>query len=468
MDKLLILISIAVVASVAMILSGLIDRSRLAELASLFKFKASIGCSRITELANSVKFEDLIGQLGLSNLFSHIKFRILRDAQRDRSPESATQLDMSVLNCRVRLAELKGDNGVIDAFSVEICGSIRAPGDMRDTTLRISILDVTDGLPNAKPVQARVPQWSSRSGPNTSTFCYKAELGKLPRRVTTLSDWTAIAQLHLDWLAFPRKGRRNLQFNTSILSADSLGEIACTRCTFTYENPAFGHMDLQGNIERTNILAVALAFAVSAADNKLYDCEVELIKNWARDNILENSEQVSDKDERKLDKALEKTIAFFRDGNKLDTYRICEEIVEIAPAAQRYDILDLCLYVAQAKGSVAAEELTILKDLASWLEVDADRFRMMMDKVLPVDMHEVRDVETILGITSDMSRERVRHHLNKEYSKWNSRVTNTDPDIQTQADQMLKLIAEARGQYTADASVLQQDAAWRVGKIPQS
>jgi preprotein translocase subunit Sec63 len=68
-------------------------------------------------------------------------------------------------------------------------------------------------------------------------------------------------------------------------------------------------------------------------------------------------------------------------------------------------------------------------------------------------MHEVRDMETILGISSDMSKEKVRKHLNKEYSKWNSRVTNADPDIQSQADQMLKLIAEARSQYTTDAVV---------------
>jgi tellurite resistance protein len=210
-------------------------------------------------------------------------------------------------------------------------------------------------------------------------------------------------------------------------------------------------MDLQENIERTKILAVALAFAVSAADNKLYDCEIELIKNWARDNILENS--ASDKDEHKLDKALEKTIAFFRGGNKLDAYNICDEIVGIAPVAQRYDILELCLYVAQSKGSVTTEELALLKNMADWLGADHERFRIMMEKVLPVEMHEVRDIETILGISSDMSREKVRKHLNKEYSKWNSRVTNSDPDIQSQADQMLKLIAEARSQYTADAII---------------
>ncbi|MHC4426662.1 MAG: tellurite resistance TerB family protein [Planctomycetota bacterium] len=408
-----------------------------------------------------VRLKDLIGQFRFPNSFSDIRSWTLRDVEPERSQESPTQPDMSVLNCRVQLTELKEDNCVPDAFGVEICGSIHAPDSTHRTALRISILDVTDGVPKARPVQGRGKQWSSPDRPNTSVFCYKAELGRLPHKVTTLSDWAAIAQLRLDWLVLPRKGRRNLQFNTSVLSADSGQELACAQCTLTYDNPAFGYMDLQENIERTKVLAVALAFTVSAADNKLYDCEVELIKNWARDNILENSEQASDEASRKLDKALSKTVAFFHDGNKLNAYEICREIVEIVPVAQRYDILDLCLYVAQANGSVAAEELTILRDLASWLEADADRFRVMMEKVLPVDMHEVTDVEAVLGINSDMSKERARQHLNKEYSKWNSRVTNSDPEIQSQADQMLKLITEARSQYIAEDPIMQ-----KTGKVP--
>jgi hypothetical protein len=103
--------------------------------------------------------------------------------------------------------------------------------------------------------------------------------------------------------------------------------------------------------------------------------------------------------------------------------------------------------VAQANGSVTSEELNLLKDFANWLEIDADKFREMVQKVLPVNMHEEKDVETILGVTSDMNKEKARRHLNKEYSKWSARVTNSDPEIQSQADQMLKLIAEARSQY---------------------
>jgi len=442
MSRLLIIVSIMLAASVAVISPGFIGR---------FRLRVMDHWSKLLELVDRAVFRDLANQLRMPEKFSKIKSRLLHQAEPDRFLESSPSIDMRVLNCRVQWTKLEEENSVYDAFSLDVCGSIHAPNDMCETTLQISIMDVTDGAPDVKVVQSRLAQWSSQDGPDLSAFCYRARLGKLPHQVTTLSDWTAIAQIRFDWLLFPRKGKRQLQFTTSILSADSNQQLAHAQCEFACENPAFGYMNLQENIERTNILAVALAFAVSAADNKLYDCELELIKNWARDNILENS--ASDKDERKLDKALEKTIAFFRGGNKLDTYNICDEIVGIAPVAQRYDILELCLYVAQSKGSVTAEELTFLKNMADWLEVDSGRFRIMMEKVLPVDMHEVRDVEAILGITSDMSKERVRKHLNKEYSKWNSRVTNADPDIQTQADQMLKLIAEAKSQYTADALV---------------
>jgi tellurite resistance protein len=426
-------------ASVPLLFPGITGRLR---------HKALEYWSKLLELVDRTQFRDAANQQRIPEKFSKIKSRLLHQTVPDRSMESATPIDIRALNCRIQWTKLEEENSIYDAFSIEICGTIQAADDNCDTTLQISITDVTEGEANPKVVQSRLPQWSSQDGPDPSAFSFRARLGKLPQQVTTLSDWTSIAQVRFDWLMFPRKGKRQLQFTTSIMSDDGNKEFARAKCVFACENPMFGYIDLQENGERTNIMAVALAFAVSAADNKLYDCEIELIKNWARDNILDNS--ASDADERKLDKALDKTIAFFRSGNNIDTCKICEEIVVIAPIAQRYDILELCLYVAQSKGSATAEELTFLKNMAGWLEVDPDRFRIMMEKVLPVDMHEVRDVETILGITSDMSKEKVRKHLNKEYSKWNSRVTNADPDIQTQADQMLTLIAEAKSQYTAN------------------
>ena len=452
MDKLLIPILIGVAASASMILFSLINRNKLAELVS------------------RLRSGDLINHFSFSRLVNYTKFLVLPKAKLKQSIESSAQLDLSVLNCRVRLTPpLRQGSGLTkhqkknsdsDVFSVEICGSIHARRDVHSANLRISILDITDSVSEAKPVQGRIKQWQK---PESSEFCYNAELGKLPHQVITMSNWTSVAQLRLDWLTLPRKGKRNLLFKTSILSAEGgeprpskgLGEqLACAQCAFAYDNPVFGYIDLQENTQRTKTLAVALAFAVSAADNKMYDCEVELIKNWARGNIdiseASNTAQRkprSSKERGKLEKALNEIVAFLREGNQLNVYEICQEIVEIAPLAERYDIMNLCLYAAQANGSVTAEELTLLKNLANWLEVDPNKFRSMIEKVFPVDMLEVKDIEVILGVTSDMSKEKARRHLNKEYSKWNARVTNFDPAIQSQADQMLKLIAEARSQY---------------------
>jgi tellurite resistance protein len=431
MSKLLIPILIGVTASASMILFSLISRTRLAELVS------------------RLRSGYLISHFSFSGLTNYIKSSLSPKANPNPSIEPSPELDLTVLNCRVKLSKQQ-DEGLpsedgdsdFDAFDVEICGSIHAPQDVSSANLNISIVDVTEPRSQGEPVHALVKQWQM---PDSSVFFYNANLGRLPHQVTTISDWTSIALLRLDWLSLPRKGKRELMFIISIFPAVGGEQLAWSRCYFAYHNRDFGYLDLQENDQRAKTLAVTLAFAVSAADKKLYDCEVELIKNWARENI--DLSEASNKERRKLEKALNETIAFFRDGNQLNNYDICREIVEIAPLAVRYDILNLCLHVAQANSSVTQEELTVLKDLANWLEIDMDKFREMVEKVLPVDMHEVLDVETILGVTSDMNKEKARQHLNKEYSKWSARVTSSDPEIQSQADQMLKLIAEARSQY---------------------
>jgi hypothetical protein len=238
----------------------------------------------ILTAAVGIIFPDFVSRL-MHKVLGHFS-KTRPQEEPDISQEFSPSIDMDTLNCRVRWTKLEEENNVYDAFSLEICGTIKAPNDKCDTALQISILDVTEGIDQAKVVRSRLPQWSSQSGQNPSTFCYRAGLGKLPDQVTILSDWTAVAQIRFDWLLFPRKGQRKLQFSTSILSADGRQQLANAKCLFPCENPAFGYIDLQENSERTNILAVALAFAVSACDNKLCDCEIDLIKDWARDNIL--------------------------------------------------------------------------------------------------------------------------------------------------------------------------------------
>ena len=373
------------------------------------------------------------------------KFPLFWKITKNKNLESAVPPKPKTLDSCIELTKEKKDDAVFDIFNVKISGTIHAPNDEHHVSVRISITDITDGISKAKPVHGFVKRWQQKNSPD---FCYNAEIGKLPNRVTILSDWMIVAGLHIDCLIFPLKGKRNLQFNISILSNQNREEIAYTECDFTYENTAFGYVDLKENALYSKALTIPLAIAVAAANNKIGKYEVALIKNWLKHGF--DGAKVSGKTLRKLNKSLRQIVSFYRDGDQIDICEICREIVEIAPVATRYDILNLCLRVVRTKGIATANELAVLKELSRWLEVDENRFRTMTEKVLPVNMHEVEDVEIIFGITPHMGKDRTRRCLNKEYRKWNARVTNVNSEIQAQAGQMLELIAKLRSEYTED------------------
>jgi tellurite resistance protein len=326
------------------------------------------------------------GRFWLARLINHFKFSRKRPASRKtrfcQSTGFSEQLDPGTLNCRARLTKQGTDDCIFDTIVVEICGSIYIPSDDYYCVVGISLSDVTHPTGEPMPVHSSTRKWQGNS---SEVFCYNTDIGRLPEGTASLTDWTAVAQLSIDWLVFPRKGKRKLRLSVSILSRDGGEKLVGAQSDFTYENPKFGYLDIQENIQQTKSLAVALAFVVGAADGKLLDCEIDLIKSWARGNI--DNSQISNRTRRKFEKALDKTVGFFRSGNQVDVNEICREIAEIAPLAERYDILELCMHVAGAKGSVGAEEMTVLKKLAGQLEIDIDRFRDMMGRILPVDMH---------------------------------------------------------------------------------
>ncbi len=123
----------------------------------------------------------------------------------------------------------------------------------------------------------------------------------------------------------------------------------------------------------------------------------------------------------------------------------------MAPLANRYQFLDLYLHATQADDSASEQKFELLKKLTIWLGLDMERFRAMMEKILPANKFNITDQELILGVTSQMSMEKIFRQLNHEYRKWNARVTNSNLEIQSQADHMLNLIAEERSKYIIQA-----------------
>jgi hypothetical protein len=364
-------------------------------------------------------------------------------ASSDVPEKSDISVNLGALNCRARIGrEPKGDTWQT-VLIVDICGAIEAPDDGHDVDLKATLSDITDHK-GQRPLPV-LPR--PKHGPidRSSQFSYQTGVGKLCNQHTVLTDWMTVAQISPEWFVLPRQGHRELRLNISIVSRATGQQLAAGTCTGAFENLEIGYLDIDDNIQRAKTLAVGLAFSVGAANNALQEPEINVIHGWVRTNF--GSGNVSEGARLELEQALRKTAGFFLRGGRLNLEEICREIVEIAPMVGRLDIMDLSLRVAGAKGQVTATDIRLLKDLAQWLQIDRGRLRTMVEKALPVSMHQSEDAEMILGVTTEMSKDEVRHQLNREYAKWSSRVISSDPAIRNQADQMLNLIANARTQY---------------------
>ncbi len=170
MSEVLVPLLILLAVLVGAIYSGLFSRSGMAQLVSRLKLEGSICLSALAKLAGGVKRKNMAGQLRPTGSLGDSAAGMSRGAEPNTVQDLYAPLDMSMLNCRIRTVELKEGSTVVDAFAVEICGTIHAPEDIRIATLRISILDITDGSAEAKKVRTRDPQGASSGESGNSEF----------------------------------------------------------------------------------------------------------------------------------------------------------------------------------------------------------------------------------------------------------------------------------------------------------
>ncbi len=331
--------------------------------------------------------------------------------------------------------------GAEAVFTVKIRGRISADKAGRRVYLKAMFEDLTDGQLEATKVYVKPTKGSA---PDPKPFEYICDLGRLNDEDTEIPNWLSVARIEPKQMALARKGRRLLRLNASVFCYDTKAVFAKCYHQFEYDNPELGYIDVAENIELSRALAVTLAFSLSAADGKMYKSEIDTIKQWAHDHI---ETQASSQAKKQLERAFRKTIRFFRRGYKIDNAALAMQLAEIAPAPQRYDIIEMCLKLVESKGFVSEGQVKMLKSLALWLDIDPTTFRDMLQRLAPANTHEVKDMELIFGLGEQMSTEQTRQRLNDEYRKWNARVTNLDPKIQNQAEQMLDLITEARSRY---------------------
>lgn len=389
------------------------------------------------------KYSPAIARLtkaAILRLYSKIKNKLLsfRGKQETLRTVPEYELQTGDLNCACIVEKNPGGEEI---FTVRIHGRIRTDQPGRRVNLKVNFDDITDSNPASSDVYVKPVINSSAK---LTLFEFICDLGRLDKTETEIPDWLSVAKIKASSMLFARKGRRRLLMKGSVLSQDTSEEFAKCNCVLEYDNCDYGYIDTAENIERSRALAVTLAFSLCAADGKMYNCELDKIKSWAKSHLGPKSDS---KTQKQLEKALRKTTKFFRKGYKIDTDALAGQLTQIATAAQRYDIIEMCLSIVGSKGFVSPGQTNMLKKLAVWLDIDPERFRQMTERLAPANIHQVKDMELIFGLDEQMTTEQTRERLNAEYRKWNARITNVNPNIQNQAEQMLNLITQARAQY---------------------
>jgi hypothetical protein len=316
-------------------------------------------------------------------------------------------------------------------FRIQMAGRILTPRDNVDTNVKLEILDITAGQSKHQQVFSADEQFR---GQQTPEFKWTARYGIVVEKDTLLDHWVTIIQFPCHILRLPYRGRRKLLFRVTVLENESDQElVACDRMV-EYVYCADGYRELHGR--RLDILRGCVTLAAIAANTQSLSDEMrELIIDW----IHRTAETfLSEEDVLSVVSAAE---------NSQDSCMIeesCEPILAFGEDADRFRALDLSLLAVGIGETVTPENIKKLSLIAEKLQIPQPRFLRIAQKALLSFDRQIEDPSLLLGISSEMDADAFRKQLNEEYRKWNARVTHPDPQIRSQADQMLNLIAEMR------------------------
>lgn len=371
--------------------------------------------------------------------------------------------------CRVELLQETDSGQSRTFFSVRMKGRIRVPYGQFETDIRLRIHDVTEGVRNPQPVHVTVDSWQSSSDNNE--FAFRSYNGRIPDPDSILSHWVQIVKIPADALEVSRPGDRKLQFSIALLPRGEDTPLQTASATIPWRAPSSGSSGSSGLVDLACIssdtqssdpsddldqfvegICLKIAVAAGSLTGSLSNDARKILQDWIQHKIRNTTQP--DRKARLaeiLPASLDAMLGEPIETSDQEIVAACRDVVSELSTAERYQMIRLCLLIAASNDRITQTETALLDQIASALAVDPAKFRAMAQKLLPMDSQNQENLEFILGIRPDMTPEQARLRLNEEYQKWNARVTHPDPHIQAQAEQMLRLIGQARNEYVAAA-----------------
>lgn len=328
----------------------------------------------------------------------------------------------------------------------------------RRVTFVTSVIDITNEVP--APILCPIDAFQE---PGTIVFQHQTEAGVLKPGYGLVS-WSRAGVVIPEILQPPMSGMRTLQVILRVIDAGNPPPIRGGALT-EFEHPGVlwhhsvrfqhvfdgkGYREAAEHREEAQAIAVKVGVAVAMADGELAKEEGEALKDWILRTITPMSGDRREDLKQLYNRAMKDAYNAAVRGS-LDITPLLGRLNEIGERADKYDVMELCFEVMAADGIAHPAEMALIRELGQTLEMDVDEIAEMRDQRILSLNHEsadAGDVEDLLDLQPDWTRERKLAHLRSEFSKWNGRL-NTLPEgsERENAQRMLDLIAEARKKH---------------------
>lgn len=192
--------------------------------------------------------------------------------------------------------------------------------------------------------------------------------------------------------------------------------------------------------ERNSFLFAMLVLAsyVIKADGKVMHSEMELVRQFLRQNFGEAAKEQGE--------AILKKLFDEQKRQGTQTYRntvagCCQQIAANLDYSQRLQLLNLLVLIAQADGIVADSEVVAIRECASWMGMSAAD----VDSMLNLKQDNLESAYKVLGVSPNATDDEVRKAYRKlALAHHPDRVAALGEDVRKAAEQKFQEINAAK------------------------